>query len=60
MPVAGEEISLIGVCYNKTEEKVKGKVFYVEDLGDKYAVVASFSAGTDVPAVYTQTFNINK
>lgn len=60
VPVAGEEISLIGVCYNKTEEKVKGKVFYAEDLGDKYAVVASFSAGTDVPAVYTQTFYVNK
>ena len=60
VPVAGEEISLIGICYNKTEEKVKGKVFYAEDLGDKYAVVASFSAGTDVPAVYTQTFYVNK
>lgn len=58
VPVVGEEISLIGVCYNKTEEKVKGKVFYAEDLGDKYAVVASFSAG-EVPAVYT-AFTLKK
>lgn len=57
--VAGEEIPLIGVTYNKTEENVKGKVIYAEDLGEKYAVVASYSAG-DVPTLYTQTFFLLK
>lgn len=32
---------------------------YAEYLGDKYAVVASFSAG-DVPAIYTQTYYVAK
>jgi len=60
VPVVGEEISLIGVCYNKTEEKVKGKVFYTEDLGDKYAVVASFSVGEgkNSPTIYTQIYYV--
>ena len=62
VPLVGEEISLIGVTYNKIEEKVKGKIIYAEDLGDRYAVVASFSAGeeTNLPAIYTQTYYVNK
>ncbi len=63
VPVVGEEISLIGVCYNKTEEKVKGKVFYVEDFGDKYAVIVSYSTAesrTDAPILYTQPYYIKK
>lgn len=62
IPVIGEEIPLIGVTYNKTEEKMQGKVIYAEDLGEKYAVVASYSAGDDInlPALYTQTYYINK
>ena len=62
VPVVGEEIPLIGVCYNKTEEKIKGKVFYAEDLGDKYAAVASCSVGdrTNLLTLFTQTFYVNK
>ena len=60
--IVGEDIPLIGVTYNKTEEKVKGKIIYAEDLGDRYAVVASFSAGeeTNLPAIYTQIYYVNK
>jgi len=62
VPVVGEAISIIGVTYKKTEEKVNGNVFYAEDLGDKYAVVASYSVGdgTNLPALFTQTFYVNK
>ncbi len=44
------------------EEKINGKVFYVEDFGDKYAVIASFSAGekTHLPAIYTQIYYVGK
>lgn len=62
VPVAGEEIELIGVTYNRTQEKVKGKVIYAEDLGERYAVVASYSADDEIhmPALYTQTFFVLK
>lgn len=62
VPVVGEEIPLIGITYHKTEEKVKGKVIYTEDLGDRYAVVASFSVGggTKLVTLFTQTFYVNK
>lgn len=62
VPAVGEEIAIIGVTYNKTEEKIKGKVFYAEDLGDRYAVIASYSAaeGTNLPALFTQTYYVNK
>lgn len=62
-PVAGEEIALIGVTYKMTEEKIKGKVFYAQDLGDRYAVIASYStagSGSDSPIVYTQTYYLSK
>lgn len=58
-PVVGGEIPLIGVTYHKTQENVKGKVVYAEDLGEQYAVVASYSAG-NLPTQYTQTFFIHK
>lgn len=62
MPVRGEEATVIGVTYRKTEERVKGKIVYVEDLGEKYAVVASYSAGKDrnLPTLYTQVYYVNK
>lgn len=59
-PVVGEDIPLIGVTYNKTEEKVKGKIIYAEDIGGKYAVVASFSADDNLPTIYTQTYYVAK
>lgn len=59
-PIVGEDIPLIGVTYNKIEEKVKGKIIYADDFGDKYAVVASFSAGDNLPAIYTQTYYVAK
>lgn len=62
VPVVGEQILVIGVTYNGMEEKINGKVFYVEDFGDKYAVIASFSAGekTHLPAIYTQIYYVGK
>lgn len=62
VPIVGEEIPLIGVTYKKREEKIKGKVIYAEDLGDKYAVVASFSADEKkkLPTIYTQTYYVGK
>lgn len=59
-PIVGEDIPLIGVTYNKIEEKVKGKIIYAQDIGDMYAVVASFSSGDDLPAIYTQTYYVAK
>ena len=47
----------------KKKEKINGKVFYVEDFGDKYAVIVSYSTDesrTDAPILYTQTYYINK
>ena len=63
VPVVGEQISVIGVTYNRIKEKINGKVFYVEDFGDKYAVIVSYSTDesrTDAPILYTQTYYINK
>jgi len=52
---------MIGVTYQNKEERIKGKVFYAEDLGDKYAVIASyFSAEIGTPILYTQTYSIKK
>ena len=55
VPVVGEQISVIGVTYNRIKEKINGKVFYVEDFGDKYAVIVSYSTDesrTDAPILY--------
>jgi len=63
VPAAGEEISLIGITYQNTQEKINGKVFWTKDLGDKYAVIACYSAETEeipVLTVFTQTYYINK
>lgn len=63
VPAAGNDISLIGITYQNTQEKIEGKVFWTEDLGDKYAAIACFSAmrgENNFLTVYTQVFYINK
>ncbi len=62
-PTADKEIALIGITYQNTQEKITGKVFYVENLGDKYAVIVSYSTAesrTDALILYTQIYYIKK
>ncbi len=62
-PTADKEIALIGITYQNTQEKITGKIFWTQDLGDKYAVIACFSMANDENiflTLYTQIFYINK
>ena len=52
----GDEVAVKGVTYGGEEKELKGKVFYMEDKGDKYEVIATFTEGG--MTFYTQKFTI--
>jgi len=52
----GDEVAVKGVTYGGEEKELKGKVFYMEDKGDKYEVIATFTEGG--MTFYTQKFTV--
>jgi hypothetical protein len=58
-PVVGNEIALTATLYSGERKEVKGKIFYVEELDDCYAVIASAEVEEDY-ILYTQIFYIAK
>lgn len=61
-PERGGEIALEAFTYQGEKVNVTGSVVWVKDMGDKYAVVASYApkvSGSDIPLLYTQTFYIS-
>ena len=52
----GDEVAVKGVTYGGEEKELKGKVFYMEDKGDEYEVIATFTE--DGMTFYTQKFTV--
>ena len=58
----GDSIELIAYTYAGKEIPVTGNVVGVKDLGDRYAVVASYippASNGESPALYTQKFYVS-
>lgn len=62
IPVLGAPVPLIGITYAGGETEITGRVYALKDMGDKYAVVASYTppaTGGESPTLYTQIFYIS-
>lgn len=57
--LVGETVDLIGIRYSGESIAVEGKIYYSEDLGDRYAVIASSEVAENY-TLYTQLFYIEK